>query len=130
MGLTGHHLAKLSDRELIFLAEVWGRAGPPDSLSQHHRDLAREQLRAASWGGYEFDECDCFLISVPPLPEASRISHDGGPFSVLEVSRAGEGLGHLELWVVDGYLHSVDYMTFGDHEKLPALEEVSLELLD
>ena len=32
MGLTGHHLAKLSDRELIFLAEVWGRAGPPDSL--------------------------------------------------------------------------------------------------
>lgn len=98
--------------------------------TQHHRDLAREQLRAASWGGYEFDECDCFLISVPPLPEASRISHDGGPFSVLEVSRAGEGLGHLELWVVDGYLHSVDYMTFGDHEKLPALEEVSLELLD
>ena len=94
-----------------------------------YRGLAREQLRVASWGGYEFDDCDCFLVSVPKLPRAYRIRHGGGPFSVLEVSRDGEALGHLELWVVDGYLHSADYIPFDDHELLPALDDVNLDLL-
>lgn len=94
------------------------------------RGLAREQLRFASWGGYQYDECDCFLISVPKLPKTSRIRHSGGPFSVVDVSRAGEGLGQLELWVVNGYLHSVDYMTYDDHENLLLdLEDADLELL-
>jgi hypothetical protein len=93
------------------------------------RELAREQLRLASWGGHQFDECDCFLISVPTLPDASRIQHGGGPFSALGVVRAGEGLGTLDLWVVDGYLHSVDYMTYGDHEALPDLEDDSLDFV-
>ncbi|MGP5229207.1 hypothetical protein [Arthrobacter rhombi] len=94
-----------------------------------YRELAREQLRVASWGGYQLDECDCFLISVPKLPKAARIRHGGGPFSTLDVSRAGEGLGQLDLWVVDGYLHSVDYMTYDDHEMLPDLEDETLEPL-
>jgi hypothetical protein len=44
-------------------------------------------------------------------------------------TRPGEGLGTLDLWVVDGYLHSVDYMTYGDHEALPDLEDDSLDFV-
>lgn len=94
-----------------------------------YRELARDQLRVASWGGYQLDECDCFLISVPRLPKTARIRHGGGPFSVADVSRAGEDLGQLDLWVVDGYLHSVDYMTYDDHELMPDLGADTIEPL-
>ncbi len=94
------------------------------------RGRAREQLRFAAWGGYAFDECDCFLISVPRQPKDARLSQDDGPLSVLDVSRDGEGLGHLELWVIDGRLHSVDYSTFEDHDALPDLHEAQLTLVN
>lgn len=70
-------------------------------------------------GGHELDECGRPLISLPKLPKASRIRHDGGPFSVPDVSRDGKGLGHLELWLADGYLPCGDYMPFDGQEMLP-----------
>lgn len=92
---------------------------------------AREQLSHARWGGYQLDDCECFLISVPELPRSLHISHQGGPFSVVEVSQDGVCLGHLDLWVVDSYLHSVDYMPFGDdYQKLPDPERCDLTRLD
>jgi hypothetical protein len=93
--------------------------------------VAREQLRSARWEGYEFEDCDCFRVSVAELPQSSRIRHEGGPFSVLEVSHRGECLGLMELWVVDGYLHSVNYMPFADnHDTLPGPADFDLKLLD
>lgn len=81
---------------------------------------AREQLAFASWGGYEYQECECFAIRLDPRHRPSPIEHDGGPFSSLDVVREGEGLGTVDLWVVDGVLHSVDYMPFvDDHTEFP-----------
>ncbi len=92
---------------------------------------ARAQLSQATWGGYEFDECDCFLISVTPTPGSRAIMHDGGPFSFAEVSDGTHGLGFLELWVVDGRLHSVNYMPFGDdHVALPSPDDHTITLID
>jgi hypothetical protein len=92
--------------------------------------LARQQLQSARWGGYEFEDCDCFRLSISQLPQSSRIRHEGGPFSVLEVSHRGECLGQVELWVVDEYLHSVDYMPFADHhDALPGPADFDLKLL-
>jgi hypothetical protein len=48
-----------------------------------------------------------------------------------EVADGAETLGLLELWVVDGRLHSVNYMPFGDeHVALPAPEEYTITLID
>lgn len=83
-------------------------------------DLARAQLRDARWGGYELDACECFLIAVDAAGGSTRIRHGGGPFASLVVSRAGEAVGLLDLWVVDGVLHSVNFMPYGDdHDELP-----------
>ncbi|HRO31440.1 MULTISPECIES: hypothetical protein [Micrococcaceae] len=96
-----------------------------------HRVPVREQLRSARWGGYEFEDCDCFRLSVAELPPSTRIHHEGGPFSVLEVRRRGECLGLVELWVIDGYLHSVNYMSLADdHDTLPGPAEFDLQLVD
>ena len=43
----------------------------------------------------------------------------------------GQNRGHLELWVVDGLLHSVSYMPFADdHCTLPADAQFELMLAD
>lgn len=90
---------------------------------------ARDQLSAASWGGYEHDDCDCFLVRVDPRSDPALIEHDGGPLSTVEVSASGETLGFVELWAVDGYLHSVTYMPFGDdHDRLPTAAECAVPL--
>lgn len=90
---------------------------------------ARHQLSAASWGGYEHDDCDCFLVTVDPRSNPALIEHDGRPLSTVEVSASGETLGFVELWVVDGYLHSVTYMPFGDeHDRLPTAAECAVGL--
>lgn len=92
---------------------------------------ARAQRATATWGGYEHDGCECFLISVAPADGAPTIEHDGGPFTLAEVADGAETLGLLELWVVDGRLHSVNYMPFGDgHVALPAPDEYTITLID
>lgn len=107
---------------------------------------AAQQAQVAQWGGREFTECECFLISVPrdatvsdgtlsggsvlgldvpggSLPLVPK--HSGGPFSSIEVFDGGECIGHLNLWVEDGLLHSLDFMTFGEpDEVLPQLENL------
>ena len=85
---------------------------------------AREQAAQARWGGLGFGECECFLIDVPEDLNLSRIpSRSGGPFATLDVTDGETALGHLNLWIADGVLHSVDYMTFdAPDERLPALE--------
>ncbi|WDH79724.1 hypothetical protein PTQ19_04580 [Microbacterium esteraromaticum] len=85
--------------------------------------IAREQLMQAQWGGYPHAECECFLLTFAGRAGLAPIDHDGGPFAMVEVSAHGETLGFIELWVVDGYLHSVDYMPFGDdHVQIPTRE--------
>lgn len=91
---------------------------------------ARDQLRVTRWGGYAYDDCECILLTVDRHVACPVIDHDGGPFAMVEVSSAGECHGLVELWVVDGYLHSVDYMPFGlDHAGLPTHDEYDLELV-
>lgn len=81
---------------------------------------ARAQLVGARWGGYEFGDCDCFLIRVDEVPPGARIRHGGGPLSSAEVLLDGEYVGQLDLWVDGGRLHSVDYMPIDDaHGELP-----------
>lgn len=93
--------------------------------------IARMQRAIATWGGYEHDGCDCFLISIASTNEIPSIEHEGGPFAVAEVSDGMETLGLLELWVVDGLLHSVNYMPFGDeHVTLPVPDEYMIMLID
>ncbi len=97
----------------------------PDSV------IARAQLTSASWGGYEHADCECFLISVAPANGMPAIEHDGGPLSLAEVAREEITLGLLELWVVDGLLHSVNYMPFGeDHDVLPSPSDYTITLID
>lgn len=92
---------------------------------------AREQLSAARWGSYPYEDCECLLLSIENPDALPLIDHDGGPFSMVEVCQDNQGLGFLELWVVDGYLHSIDYMPFkDDHIRLPASDEYNLELLE
>ncbi|GAA1874233.1 hypothetical protein GCM10009715_21180 [Paeniglutamicibacter psychrophenolicus] len=114
------------------------RRVPGDPLSTHERALlellcsgtwhgtieARRQLAHARWGGLEFDDCECFLVVVPEDLDLPRIpKRSGGPFSTVEVHDGESALGHLNLWSVDGLLHSVDYMTFdAPDEHLPAVE--------
>src|SRR4051812_34056605 len=114
------------------------RRVPGDPLSPHERALlavlcsgtwhgtreARQQLVHARWGGLEFDGCECFLVEVPADLALPRIpKHSGGPFATVDVSDGNTALGHLNLWVEDGLLHSVDYMTFdAPDEHLPAVE--------
>ncbi|GEM_PF-2030023 len=102
---------------------------------------AAQQVHVAQWGGREFTECECFLISVPrdatvadgTAPDGTVADatvplvpkHSGGPFSSIEVFDGDECIGHLNLWVEDGLLHSLDFMTFGEpDEVLPRLENV------
>lgn len=93
--------------------------------------LAREQRATATWGGYEHDGCECFLISVTTREGSPVIEHDGGPFSMAEVSDGTETLGLLELWVVGGLLHSVNYMPFGeDHVALPTAANYEITLIE
>ncbi|WP_417372898.1 hypothetical protein [Glutamicibacter protophormiae] len=97
----------------------------PESFS------ARRQLQTARWGGYEYEGCKCFLIQIPASSTAPLINHDGGPFTMLEVSADSESFGMLELWVLDGLLHSVTYMPFGeDHVELPTAAEFELTLIE
>ena len=119
------------------------RRVPGDPLSPHERALldilcsgtwpgtseARQQLTHARWGGLEFDECECFLIDVPEELDLPKIpKRSGGPFATVEVLDGETALGHLNLWAVDGLLHSVDYMTFdAPDEQLPGLEKISAE---
>ncbi len=91
--------------------------------------IARAQRATATWVGYGHDGCECFLIAVAPTSTA--IEHDGGPFALAEVSDGAETLGLLELWVVDGRLHSVNYMPFGDdHIALPPPDDYTITLTD
>lgn len=99
-----------------------------EELSQAERDIlallcsgsdaesakARVQLAFSRWGGLQFDKCECFFIAVTKGSERKRIRHGGGPFSSVTVFRNEKALGHLDLWVVDGYLYSLDYMPFED----------------
>lgn len=116
------------------------RRMPGDPLSPHERALleilcsgkwpgtteAREQAAHARWGGREFDECECFLVDIPGHLNLPRIpKRSGGPFATVDVHDGDVALGHLNLWAVDGLLHSVDYMTFDvPDERLPAMEQL------
>lgn len=92
--------------------------------------IAREQRAIATWNGYAHDDCECFLIRTASTEGVPLIEHDGGPFAMAEVSDRTETLGLLELWVVDGMLHSVDYMPFGyDHVALPSLADFTITLI-
>lgn len=94
-------------------------------------EIARTQLAAASWGGCEHADCECFLISVARADGMPIIEHDGGPLSLAEVARDEITLGLLELWVVDGLLHSVNYMPFGEeHVELPSPNDYTITLID
>lgn len=74
---------------------------------------AREQVGAARWAGFGYDGCECFLIEVADADNQPVIPGNvGGPFSSVEVFNGDECVGHLNLWVVDGLLHSVDFMPF------------------
>lgn len=101
-----------TDLERRLLEKLCAGEGP--KLEQ-----AREQLAHATWGGTEFDDCDCFLIQVNRQPGMKKIRHRDGPLRLLEVVQDGKFLGPLELWVVSGYLHSADYIPFDDHSELP-----------
>lgn len=92
--------------------------------------IARAQRTTATWGGYEHNDCECFLIAAP-ADAGLPIEHDDGPFAMAEVADGAETLGLLELWVVDGRLHSVNYMPFGDeHVALPAPDDYTITLID
>lgn len=93
--------------------------------------IARTQRAAATWGGYEHEGCECFLILCSSKGGVPPIDHDGGPFSMAEVSDGKETFGLLELWVVDGRLHSINYMPFGDaHVALPTPADYTITLID
>lgn len=86
---------------------------------------ARAQRATVTWGGYQHDDCQCFLLCTDPSGELPPIEHEGGPFALAEVSDGTDALGLLELWVVDGLLHSVDYAPFGDgHDAMPSPDRV------
>lgn len=88
---------------------------------------ARHQLRTAVWGGYEHQGCECFRLLNVGDDGAPHIPHEGGPFSVVEVSSGDQTQGFLELWVVDGVLHSVTYIPLeDDHHALPTSESFDL----
>src|SRR5690606_13634638 len=57
---------------------------------------ARQQLKYARWGGYQFDDCDCFCISFPSKRDCESVRHAGGPFSTVAVSKDGTVLGLLD----------------------------------
>lgn len=91
----------------------------------------RAQRATATWGGHEHEDCECFLILVDADGPHPCIAHDGGPFSMAEVSDGVETLGLLELWVVDGHLHSVNYMPFGgDHVALPSPDDFRITVIE
>lgn len=93
--------------------------------------IARAQRATARWGGYEHAGCECFLISTTSGDGTPPIDHDGGPFAMAEVADGTSALGFLELWVVDGYLHSVNFMPFGDdHVGLPTPDSCTITLID
>ncbi len=93
-------------------------------------EVARAQRATAARGGYELDECECFLISVGNVNKPPTIEHAGGPFAMAEVADGDQSLGLLELWVVDGLLHSVSYMPFGDgHSALPSPDDYTITLI-
>lgn len=85
---------------------------------------AREQATHVRWGGQEVDGCDCFLVDAPEELSLARIpKHSGGLFVSIDVTDGDTALGHLNLWISGGVLHSVDYMTFdAPDEHLPVLE--------
>jgi len=119
--VAGGSFTPLENRLLAILCSGTGTAS----------SIARSQLTEATWGGYEHDDCACFLISVTPAANAQGIMHDGGPFSFAEVSDGETTLGLLELWVVDERLHSVNYMPFGDdHVELPSPENYTITLIE
>lgn len=85
---------------------------------------AREQLKLAKWSGYAYDTCECFTISVPGVSQTQLISHNGGPLSLRAVERDGEVVGFIELWVIHGQIHSLDYLPFADDHTLPDATEI------
>ena len=92
--------------------------------------IARAHLATARWGGYEHEGCECFLVSTTPPHDSPIIDHDSGPFAMAEVADETQTLGLLELWVVDGRLHSVNYSPFGDvHSALPTPEDHTIALI-
>ena len=111
-----------------------------DELNAHERALpdllcsgnwrgtseARQQAAHARWGGWQFDECECFLVDVPEDLNLARVpSRSGGPFATLDVVDGDTLLGHLNLWQANGVIHSVDYMPFdASDERLPVLEQI------
>ncbi|MFJ2619791.1 hypothetical protein [Glutamicibacter sp. NPDC087344] len=88
---------------------------------------APQQAAYDSWGGLQFEDCEDFLIDIPEHLNLDKIpSLPGGPFSILEVFEEKLFLGHLELWVLDGVLHSVDYITFGAPDRiLPEVHQLA-----
>lgn len=96
------------------------------SIDADGADIARAQAAGARWGGRQLASCECFLIWVPDHGETARIPQpSGGPYASVVVSAGEDSLGTLDLWVVDGMLHSIDYMPFGEGgERLPGLHEL------
>lgn len=83
---------------------------------------ARAQLPQVRWAGTQYEDCLCPALAVPRGGALPRIGHDGGPLSLLEVFRAGQAIGFVELWVQEGYLHSLDYISYeydDEHVMLP-----------
>jgi len=94
-------------------------------------ERARAHLASAAWGGYAFDDCQCFLIRADIDGDAPLIRHGGGPLAEADVEDESGSVGMLELWVVDGLLHSVDFIPWGDdHAELPDPERHRITLLD
>lgn len=92
---------------------------------------ARTQLESASWGGYGFDDCECFMIRIGSDSSAPRIRHGGGPLVSADVEDDDGSIGMLELWVVDGLLHSVDFMPWGDdHTDMPGPDQYRITVVD
>lgn len=83
---------------------------------------AQAQLERAYWAGNQIADCACPLIGVTGKTSLTPIKFGGGPFATLEAIREGEGVGLVHLWVVDGFLHSVDYIPHDNdeiHDVLP-----------